>query len=154
MKSPHQHRVEHFMMRGGQDVPALPTIPDEQSRILRARLIMEEALETIGALGVCVGHKDAALDMQTLLFDTCSEPDLEKIIDGCCDIKVVTTGTLSACGVPDDPFQEEVDQNNLWKVKDGVKKSPEGKILKPEGWRPPRIAELLHLVKTQYQDRL
>jgi len=40
------------MQQAGQETPSKPTIPDEATRLLRARLILEEALETISALGV------------------------------------------------------------------------------------------------------
>lgn len=50
-KSPHQQRVEEFMGKFGQEVPDKPTMPDEDTRLLRAKLIFEETLETIYALG-------------------------------------------------------------------------------------------------------
>jgi len=41
------------------------------------------------------------------------DPVLKDIINGCCDVLVVTTGTLSACGVNDIRPVEIVDENNL-----------------------------------------
>ncbi|RME85522.1 MAG: hypothetical protein D6785_04320, partial [Planctomycetota bacterium] len=54
MKSPHQKRVEEFMRLAGQEIPEVPTLPDEKTRLLRSKLILEEALETIHALGFAV----------------------------------------------------------------------------------------------------
>ena len=64
-------------------------------------------------------------------------------IDGCCDLAVVTTGTLSACGVPDLPFQQAVDQNNLEKFGPGNTIRDDGKLIKPPGHKPPDIAGIL-----------
>ena len=51
MKSDHQLSVEEFMRNALQDVPDDPALPNEVVRLLRARLIFEEAKETIAALG-------------------------------------------------------------------------------------------------------
>ena len=50
--SPHCERVREFMERAGQDTPLEYTPLDEPTRILRAKLILEEALETIRELGI------------------------------------------------------------------------------------------------------
>ncbi len=52
-QSSHQQRVEHFMRQARQPLPEEPSIPSEEIRRLRAKLILEEALETIKALGFC-----------------------------------------------------------------------------------------------------
>jgi hypothetical protein len=55
VKTPHQQLVEAFMAKAGQAVPDRPTADvDKEVRLLRAKLIFEEALETIEALGVCI----------------------------------------------------------------------------------------------------
>lgn len=116
MKSKHQQRVEEFMEKAGQEVPNVMKIPEEGVRRLRAKLILEEALETIEALGfVLKWNGRTQLNRDLYDFDEVLRVDLIGVIDGCCDIKVVTTGTLSAFGVPDEPFQEEVDEANLRK---------------------------------------
>jgi predicted HAD superfamily Cof-like phosphohydrolase len=66
-----------------------------------------------------------------------------EVIDGCCDLKVVTTGTLSAFGLPDELFQEEVDTNNLAKFGPGGRRREDGKWVKPPNHKPPDIAGLL-----------
>lgn len=127
--SSHQFAVEKFMTLGGQEIPAKPTIPSLQVRKLRAKLILEEALETIKALGLYVTFDSDAVEpctpgpatedqgFQTNFFELKSGPNLVEIIDGCCDLRVVTTGTLSACGIKDIRPQELVDQNNLEKFR-------------------------------------
>jgi predicted HAD superfamily Cof-like phosphohydrolase len=76
----------------------------------------------------------------------CMTPDLLQVIDGCCDIKVVTTGTLSAFGVHDSPFQQEVDRTNLAKFGPGGHRRDDGKWIKPPDWQPPRIQQILDLL--------
>lgn len=141
MKSTHQQRVDEFMRRAGQDLPAAPMMPDASIRLLRARLIIEEALETVEALGCYVSStSDGKL---TARIDVLTPPDMVKAIDGCCDLSVVTIGTLSALGCPDEPFMAEVDAANLRKFEGDACKDSHGKWLKPTGFVPPDIAGVL-----------
>lgn len=126
-KTEHQQRVEEFMVKAKQEIPDRPTLPDEKTRRLRAKLILEEALETVRELGfhlvVSGMHDDETIDLtdketfrkHVFPETTQAGPSLEGIADGCCDIIVVTSGTLSACGIADDSVQREVDCNNLRK---------------------------------------
>lgn len=154
-KTRHQRFVEEFMEKAGQVVPNTPTLPDIDTRKLRAKLILEEALETIDALGcVVVYHSDATLS--TIMLDrtnakivACKEPDLVEIIDGCCDVRVVTTGTLSACGIPDAHVQDLVDFSNLAKFAPGGYRREDGKWIKPPDWKPPQLAEVIAKLKLE-----
>ena len=96
------------MQKAGQDTPAEPVVPDAETRILRAKLILEEALETVEALGVQVTLPEAegapVLDRSELAFAAEGDVDLEGVVDGCADISVVTVGTLIAFGIDDEPI--------------------------------------------------
>lgn len=146
MKSPHQLRIEAFMRRaeelspGMQQVAEIPSIPSVEVRELRCRLILEEALETIAALGFGVvinetggGEQTAHIDRDVKFVES-FEPDLVEIADGCADLSVVTIGTLSSCGLPDIPFLEAVDENNLRKFGPGAWVNDHGKLMKPTGF--------------------
>jgi predicted HAD superfamily Cof-like phosphohydrolase len=140
-KSSHQLRVEIFMARAGQAVPLTPVMPDEDTRRFRAKIILEETMETIKALGCSV-----VINQKTMLPEIGEfryKPDLIEIVDGCADIRVVTTGTLSACGVADHEIQLEVDLNNLGKFGPGSYKREDGKWMKPPTWTPPNIERIL-----------
>jgi len=152
-KSGHQQRIESFMTGCKQQVPLVPCVPDEKTRLLRARLILEEALETVLALGIRLrlsgepSHEPAyqagdEIDMEDLWFDPSVTPNLVEIADGCADISVVTYGTLSACGIADDALIVEVDKNNLTKLEKGTV-DEHGKLTKPPGHQPPEIEKLL-----------
>ncbi len=155
-QSKHYQQVRKFMKGiSSQGVPDRPGIPDEKTRLLRARLILEEALELIGeGLGVEVTVSDREmLCLGNLTFDCEGPGDLVEIADGCADVSVVTTGTLIACGIPDRPLLKMVDRNNLEKLKNGTI-SLEGKLIKPPGHQPPNIAALLSLLDLDAEEEL
>jgi predicted HAD superfamily Cof-like phosphohydrolase len=142
-KSGHQLRVEEFMKKAGQSVSEIPSLRSADIRRFRAKMILEEALETIQALGFNVIMKPFDLELEISAHQT-HEPNLIEIADGCADIKVVTTGTLSALGISDIPLQEEVDKNNLAKFGPGAyRRESDGKWIKPPGHKPPDIEGVL-----------
>jgi len=151
-KSESQRAIEEFMNAAGQSVPSAPELPSEEVRVLRARLIMEEALETIrDGLGIDVelrtggtDHSEHDVKFEDLDFWPLRPPNLVEIVDGCCDLEVVTKGTLSACGVADIGPQTLVNRNNLEKFGPGGYRDPDtGKWIKPATHRPPDLAKAL-----------
>lgn len=146
LKSPHQQRIEAFMEKAGQAIPPKPVLPDGEIRKLRAKLILEEALETITALGFVVVWADSGADSGELipaLRPHGNPPDLVGIADGCADISVVTVGTLSACGIGDEDLMRVVDENNLAKFGPGGYRREDGKWVKPPDHKAPDITGLL-----------
>lgn len=126
-------------------------MPDAKTRELKARLILEEAMETIDALGVDIYIRE---DDRPTTFDELElsvrndrpynkPPDLIEIADGCADLSVVTMGTLVACGIPDKPLLTIVDENNLAKFGPGSYRREDGKWMKPPNHKPPDIKGLL-----------
>lgn len=136
--SPHYERVREFMRLAKQGTPDRIGLPDEATCLLRSRLIYEEAMETIHALGCSISPRgEIVTDPRN------SRPDLIGIVDGCADVSVVTIGTLIACGVPDGALLEMVDVNNLAKFGKGHSIRSDGKVVKPPNHKPPEIAGLL-----------
>ncbi len=131
------------MQKAGQQTPARVTTPDAATRVLRAKLIVEEALETVRALGVRVEAGGAALEVEELAFAAAGAVDLEGVADGCADISVVTVGTLVAFGMDDELLLQEVDAANLRKFGPGARVREDGKWMKPPDWTPPDIAGVL-----------
>lgn len=139
--TPHQDRVIEFMDKAGQNLPSIPTLPTREVALLRAKLILEEALETISALGFTprqLGDTDL-IDVDNTDFIPDKDIDLVGIVDGCCDVSVVTIGTLAAIGVGDGPLLLEVDRNNLAKFGPGHSRRADGKLIKAPGHTPPDI---------------
>jgi len=132
-----------------ESVPREITMPDAATRELRARLILEEALETIDALGFTVELPDDydrgcfPVLIEGVKFEATHEPDMVEIADGCADISVVTMGTLVACGIPDVDLFRLVDTNNLAKFAPGSYRREDGKWIKPPSHQPPDIGDLL-----------
>ena len=106
-----QKRVKEFMKFFGQDCPEEPTQLSEQVSILRAKLILEECLETIRAgLGVQIdifsdGNylEDLNAKMvssgKSIQFRKFKDTDLVELLDGISDCMVVCEGTAVAAGV-------------------------------------------------------
>lgn len=138
-KTLHQQRVERFMEKAGQAVGKTPMLPDSATLELRAKLVLEEAIETINALGFAVKVITPGVYTLEKMF----EPDLVEIVDGCADLSVIATGTLSACGVADADVLNEVDNNNLSKFGPGGYRREDGKWMKPPDYKKPDIEAIL-----------
>jgi predicted HAD superfamily Cof-like phosphohydrolase len=68
-------------------------------------------------------------------------------LDALIDILVVTVGALHSLGVDAEGAWKEVMRSNFAKIdkKTGkVRKREDGKVLKPVGWEPPRLAGFLN----------
>lgn len=167
-KSRHQMRVERFMRRlgvasGNNQLHALRSVPggtEEEGemtlgeRKLRARLMLEEVLETINnGLGLEVSFRgrwgeDYVVIGQVDYDDRGNGVDLVALADGVCDIKVTATGTLSAAGIRDNMIQVIVDSANLKKFSgDGHVDVDTGKWIKPTDFVPPDIEIGIELTK-------
>lgn len=109
------------------DTPVLhvPEFPSDERIELRKRLIKEEIDETLTAL-------DAR--------------DMVEVADGIIDSIYVLVGMGLELGLPLDDLWREVQHSNMSKavMQPGggykVLKRPDGKVTKPEGWKPPDIA--------------
>jgi len=100
--------------------PKQPYIPNEQKKLLRGELIIEEIRETLDAI---------------------DKNDLVKIADGIVDSIVVLLGTSVTYGIDIRPVWDEVHKTNM--AKKGGKLRADGKLLKPEGWKPPNIERII-----------
>ncbi len=119
-----------------QALPTAPCIPNLAIRKLRAKLILEEALETITGLGINLVAKDSGIDLKICDADLHYEesetkPNLIEIFDGCCDLEVVVKGCASACGIALQPGFERTCGNNLLKFAPGHSFNAAGKLVKP-----------------------
>lgn len=132
-----QYRVMRFMEMAGQPVLDQPGDPGPETRKLGAKLILEEALETIESLGFRVNQTSSG--MRLIPLDA-SKFDLEGVVDGCCDTIYVCQWAMLSVGVRDGlPLMEVCDANDR-KFGPGAYKNEDGKVQKPEGWVGPDIA--------------
>jgi len=72
--------------------------------------------------------------------------DAAEQLDALIDILVVAAGAIHSLGVDAEGAWKEVMRSNFAKIdpKTGkVARRPDGKVLKPEGWEPPRLKSFL-----------
>ena len=131
-----------------QLVPTVPCIPPTDVRLLRAQLVLEEALETVHALGFSVQVGAAEVVVRHVddveFFEHGSDLNLGDMIDGACDTIYVAVGVLASCGVPDGLCMDRVLTANGHKFINGpVINEKTGKYLKPAGWKAPVYDDII-----------
>jgi len=115
--------VKDFQTAVGQNVGTKPELPDGAERELRLKLLKEEYEEYIQ--GEC-------------------QNDVENIAKELADIIYIVCGTAASYGIPLDKVFDAVHASNMAKLVDGKPvRRADGKILKPDGWRPPDIKSIL-----------
>ena len=112
-------REFHTAMR--QPVGESPCLLADQNRADMRLALVEEECDELG--------------------DAQSQSDLPEVADALIDLIYVSVGYLVELGIDPAPLWDEVHATNMAKAGGPVR--DDGKILKPPGWSPPRIAELL-----------
>jgi predicted HAD superfamily Cof-like phosphohydrolase len=77
------------------------------------------------------------------LADAINEKDPVETLDALVDILVVTIGAIHSMGADAEGAWDEVMRTNAAKIDidtGKVRKRGDGKVLKPEGWKPPDLA--------------
>jgi predicted HAD superfamily Cof-like phosphohydrolase len=119
-----QEDIVTLMMQFDQEIKVSPELPEAETRLLRARLVFEEALEFVRGCGCTVtmnvagvnGEEAAAvIDEISVVPDPDGKPDFVEYVDGCIDQLVVTYGALNAAGVKAQPAWDEVQRSNMSK---------------------------------------
>ena len=116
--------VTVFMTAAGQSIPPFNANRSDQSD-LYMKLIQEEYTE---------------------LMDAEAVSDDAEICDACFDLMWVIVGYMKSRGWDCENIRDEGAKSNLSKIDSAtgkVKKREDGKILKPEGWKPPDFAKFV-----------
>jgi predicted HAD superfamily Cof-like phosphohydrolase len=112
--------VKQFMTVMEQEVPSKVCDPGFAVRHLRAKLILEEALETVRALGFGPLFNNMEVEMKDLHFEELYEFNFEEVFDGLLDSDYVgLQGTSIALGLSEEQVQkgiEEVHKSNMSKL--------------------------------------
>jgi predicted HAD superfamily Cof-like phosphohydrolase len=118
-----QEDIVTLMKQFDQQVKDAPELPDPATRLLRARLVFEEALEFVKGCGCTVTMAEAGVNAENPVIDDISvvldpngTPDLTEYVDGCIDQLVVTYGALNAAGIKAQPAWDEVQRSNMSKA--------------------------------------
>jgi predicted HAD superfamily Cof-like phosphohydrolase len=152
-KTPHYRRVEALHRALGIAIPDTPTIPSLEDRVAAARMIFEEALEAVRALGAdvvvrsCSGTnaigeqiRDGEWRGWAVLADKTEgrpEPDLAHIAKEAADCSVVAVRAMVICGIRDEAVLEAVDATNDSKLHGGKPVfRDDGKLLKNPSYVP------------------
>lgn len=115
--------VADFMRSGEQPVNETPVWPDQDTRLLRFKLIDEELNE---------------------LSDAMMNEDIVEVADALTDLLYVIYGAGHAYGIDLDRCFAEVHRSNMSKFVDGkFIKDANGKVLKPKTYSPPDLTFLL-----------
>jgi len=115
-----QHDIVTLMRQFEQEVKDSPELPDSATRLLRARLAFEEALEFVKACGCTVttlsSTETPVIDEIAVKLDANGTPDFVEYVDGCIDQLVVTYGALNAAGIQAQSAWDEVQRSNMSKA--------------------------------------
>ena len=137
-------KVKQFYEAMGSPVATRPTMPDEATRVLRCRLLLEETMEFIHASG-CSAMATGTINgfLTGAVIRSTHEPKLPDMAQENEDVVYIAMGNRGVMGTDVRVF-DEVHRANMAKVgPDGVRKDERGKVLKPDGWKPPDVARVL-----------
>lgn len=122
----------------GAPVEERPVVPGVGRAELRAALIFEECMEFMEAVFPDFDYDTD--DGQTHIFwGETTKVDHVEAADALADMVYVIVGTALEFGIPLDRVWEEVQRSNMDKVRDGVIRRSDGKILKPADWKGPDV---------------
>lgn len=146
MSGDNLEKVKMFHVATNSPVLPKPGVPPYDRIKLRAKLIIEEALECVGAL---LGHDESTTrafvlaNCQAIDMEIEPKPDLKKVAKELADLEYVVAGTNLEFGLPADEIFQAVHVNNMTKVSGPVR--DDGKRLKPEGYTPVDIGIILDM---------
>lgn len=124
-------KIQEFHAAIGSPGTEKPVQPSLETLALRHRLIQEEYEEVTEALGELTAVLQA------------NEPtDVTNWVHELADLLYVTYGAILACGVDADAVFAEVHRANLSKA--GGPRRADGKLLKPPGWQPANVREVIN----------
>lgn len=142
--------VTEFHEKFGHPIADAPTVGSLDLRMLRAHLILEEAIEFCEAAGLRVdvqyrpSHSGAAHRI-TITVDPHRPPNMVGMADALGDSDYVVSGANLAFGFPAVAIMAEIHRSNMSKL--GADGRPiyrqDGKVLKGPNYTPPNIAALL-----------
>jgi len=138
--------VRAFMALAGQAMPSAPMVPSREVTLLRVRLLTEEFVELLEAVGM---QSETASTVRAFIerqveADACGfmgKVDLVEVADALADLRFVAVGFDAACGIDGDAIDREVARSNFTKAPFTMR--PDGKVTKSASYEPPRIAEVL-----------
>lgn len=154
-KNSMQEDIEKFMKACDQEVRKYPSLPSDEVRDLRIKLMREELL---GSTKGYYGSADHGLipNKSDELIQSMLDGDIVGIADGIADVLYVVIGTAAAYGIDIQLVFNEVQRSNMTKAvwDEGTQswttiKNEHGKVLKPDTFSP---ADLEPIVLSQIEN--
>ena len=136
-------QVTNFHLAMNMPILDRPTVPGDEHVRLRARLILEEAMETVESMFDIKGFQndlswlDIKQGVEKFITNSKVSVDLAEVADGLADLDYVIEGSRLEFGIDGAPIAAAVHEANMKKV--SGEKRADGKKLKPPGWKPPDI---------------
>ncbi len=129
MPSPHDF-VEEFHKAFDVPIEGKPTLPAQDRRDMRIRILKEELQEYLAAE---------------------ESDDLVEVADALADMVYVIYGTALEYGLPLDQIIEEVHRSNMSKLDDDGKPihREDGKVVKSQNYTPPNIEDIIKSSRSQ-----
>ncbi|MBN9687102.1 hypothetical protein [Corallococcus sp. NCRR] len=143
---PYVARVTGFHEAMDLPVRHVPDVGTVEERVLAGKLLLEETLEFLRAMGL---HVRARLDVGDYVVEVDPDspgPDLVQMLHELGDAQYVVSGRAAQFGLPLlAAVTEEIHPANMRKLgPDGrpVRRA-DGKVIKPEGWVPADVSRVL-----------
>jgi predicted HAD superfamily Cof-like phosphohydrolase len=92
-------------------------------------------------------YLDLIREEHSELTEAVTNEDSVEVLDALVDILVVTIGAINSMGADGEAAWNEVMRTNFAKIDPEtgkVRKREDGKVLKPEGWQPPQLAQFVN----------
>jgi len=135
-------QVTEFHKVMGQPIVLKPTVPSDDRVRLRLKLIAEEFFELLDATLLNSSKVQVPRrQMEAVMHAIENAPvqvELPEFVDALADLDYVIEGTRLEFGINGAPIADAVHAANIAKVGSGRRE--DGKVMKPEGWKPPDIA--------------
>ncbi|MCL4264628.1 MAG: hypothetical protein KJ069_15500 [Anaerolineae bacterium] len=116
-----------------ETTPTAPTIPHPDTLALRRTLIQEEYREVMAAFADAFD----SIEREAVTTPT----DLASLAHELADLLYVVYGTFAMLGINADAVYTEIHRANMEKL--GGPRRADGKLLKPPGWQPANIRNIL-----------
>lgn len=139
--SPFQEMVREFHVALDLPVRTTPTVPSDDEVRLRARLIAEEAFEVLGAMFPDIDWVAWFVAVRSVIAGARVAVDLPALAHELADLHYVVSGTAVQLGIDEAAVFRAVHEANVKKAGGGM--DERGKALRPTGWSPANIAEVL-----------
>lgn len=122
--------VQDFHEHGQLPCPETPNLYNVRELVFRMKLIREEFQETIDC-------------SENIVFSNNTQEYWAKLFGELTDMMYVILGTFVTFGIDPEPFWDAIHAANMDKFRNGLRLREDGKVLKPDDWKPADLDAVL-----------